>query len=247
MSNLDCCQFEKLLEQAVEQRQAPGAELRDHALSCETCRTLWEEFLILEEAIPAWTAARPTVDLVDAVMHAMATDTETTTAPKKIEPLVALTVAGSQEPDAPRRRRFVLPAIATTAAALLLVSAVFYLVRPKADEPQIAAVPPDISLGRSGATPRIQLEQPPSEMTVVVADAGSAYLQLASSAASAITDGAALFPSTKLIADATPKPNPNQKSWIQKFETNLEPLQKDLGSAFEFLFEAPAPEPSPAT
>lgn len=247
MSNLDCRQFEKLLEQAVEQRQAPAVELRDHALSCETCRTLWEEFLILEEVIPVWTASRPTVDLIDAVMHAMASDAATTTAPKKIEPLVALTVTGSQEPEAPRRHRFVFPAVATAAAALLLASAVFYVVGPTADKPQIAEVRPTSSLEHSGGMQRIQLEQPPTEMTVIVTDAGSAYLQLASSAASAITEGAALLPSTKLIADATPKPNQDRKSWMQDFGKNLEPLQQDLGNAIEFLFNAPAPAPAPAT
>jgi hypothetical protein len=248
MSNFNCGQFETLLEQAVEQRQPLAPELRDHAASCVTCRALWDEFQILEEAIPAWSASAPSVNLVDSVMSGLAAERTGSKSADSIAPLVALTVADSSREEPPRRRRFLFAAAATTVAALLLVSAGFYFARPAADAPQIANTPPQIvvpNLNRPMATPPI--EQSPSEISVMVADAGTAYLQLASNAAAAVTEGVALFPSTKLVADASPKPSSNRKSWVQQFEKNLQPLQKDIGSAFEFLFEAPAPDAAPAT
>src|SRR5688572_11844230 len=126
MSNFNCGQFETLLEQAVEQRQPLAPELRDHAASCVTCRALWDEFQILEESIPSWSASAPSVNLVDSVMNALAAERTGAKSTDGITPLVALTVADSSSEKRPRHRRFLFAAAATTVAALLLVSAAFY-------------------------------------------------------------------------------------------------------------------------
>jgi len=80
---MNCEQFQKEIEWAIDERSPSaslGANLTDHAHSCETCRSAWQDFLLLESALTSWTEPVE-VDLVDRVVGAaLAEATEKPTA-----------------------------------------------------------------------------------------------------------------------------------------------------------------------
>ncbi|MGE3316786.1 MAG: hypothetical protein AB7O26_16835 [Planctomycetaceae bacterium] len=246
MSNPECREFQRALDEAIELRQPPPAALPDHAAHCESCRSRWDEYLVLEEAIPLWTAAVPPVDFADAILSELANDEINVSAgDHRAEPVVASIVTndavrgGAVRAD---RRSGDWYVTAAVAASLLIGTLVFYSSQPR--EQQVADSPPI-------QVPELRLnnvnlpEQP--EYTVLVQEAGSAYLELASDAASAIKDSAVLLSTASQVADSTPKPDRESPSWIRKVGSNLEPITSDVENAMDFLFKAPPPEPTPAT
>ena len=73
---MNCEQFQKEIERAIDERSSSAsvsANLAGHADSCETCRSTWQDFLLLESALTSWTEPVE-VDLVDRVVEAAQAD-----------------------------------------------------------------------------------------------------------------------------------------------------------------------------
>ena len=67
---MNCEQFQNEIERAIDERSSStsvSAHLAGHANSCETCRSAWQDFLLLESALASWTEPVE-VDLVERVV-----------------------------------------------------------------------------------------------------------------------------------------------------------------------------------
>ncbi|SFI77863.1 hypothetical protein [Planctomicrobium piriforme] len=69
---MNCTEFQNQLEQCVENRTAPDAELQRHAQTCgnETCQAAWADHLLLEQALSQWAPGVARVNLADQVLAA---------------------------------------------------------------------------------------------------------------------------------------------------------------------------------
>ncbi|NQV25385.1 MAG: hypothetical protein HQ518_13570 [Rhodopirellula sp.] len=75
---MNCREVCEQLESALDERRvisrqtdsAGDADVVAHAESCPDCRVLYEEHLLIESALAAWTPHRPGVDLTDRVIEA---------------------------------------------------------------------------------------------------------------------------------------------------------------------------------
>lgn len=243
MSNISCREFEGRLEEAVESRCALEPVLKAHASVCAACGALYDDYIRLEEAIPAWRAAVPAVDLAEAVLARWAFDARESQS--VLQPLISMrpTASPVRKPAAWRNR---IVWIAGAAALLILTTIIATPLRERGGNRPVADAPiQDYAIPVASTTDEALPSDP--ELSVLVRDAGSAYLDLANQAATAISGGTALLPSATLLADATPQSTSANRSWVGEFEKKLEPLSKDLGDALNFLLKAPPPEPAPST
>ena len=264
MSNILCTEFQRLLEAAVESRRTPEAALQAHAASCEHCRSLWEQYLLIDEALPEWITAVPDPDLADSVLARLAFENrEQTAAPVEIAAALstknvpdAIRVRGARAVD---RRRLLVAA--TVLAAAAVVAAVLLPLIP-ANRADVARAPgasrraPDQSAMPEPGHPSADKqplaaghrrpETEGAELTLAVRDAGAAYLGLANDAAEALTQGAVLLPpaamNSRADADDGAKP-----TWVDRVRGDLAPLAQRLEGALDFLIDAFPAEQTPAT
>jgi hypothetical protein len=73
MPSINCSEFSRLLEQAVESRLPVDApDLRGHAAECADCRAAWLDTLLVDGAVAQWMSKEkcsvPSVDLTDVVL-----------------------------------------------------------------------------------------------------------------------------------------------------------------------------------
>ena len=67
---MNCKQFQSELERAIDDRQlSDRSAVSSHADSCESCRSAWQDFLLLESALASWTEPVE-IDLVERVIAA---------------------------------------------------------------------------------------------------------------------------------------------------------------------------------
>jgi hypothetical protein len=67
---MNCEQFQIELERAIDERQlSDRPSVSGHADSCESCRSAWQDFLLLESTLASWTEPVE-VDLVDRIIAA---------------------------------------------------------------------------------------------------------------------------------------------------------------------------------
>jgi len=250
MPNLPCTEFDRRLEAAIEERRLPEAALREHAAGCERCRAAWEQYALLDEAITAWRAGVPDVDLTDSVLSRLAFDSQTT-AP-------AATVAAVHS-----RRRARWIAVASASAAALLVALLLSPLARVNDAPEVAGNQPVLpATGPANSStpeaaeplapvvavrPAVDENDDDTELTLLVRDAGSAYLGLANGAAEAVAQGAMLLPAVALVSGDGVTVDEAPASWVDQFRRDLTPIGRNIENALEFLFDAVPAEPPPAT
>lgn len=120
---MNCELFQNEIERAIDER-APSASvsanLAGHADSCETCRSAWQDFLLLESALASWTEPVE-VDLVDRVVAATLKKDQFTRIVREGEPQE--TSSKSERYPATSRRTWLT--VATVATVLLGAAFVF--------------------------------------------------------------------------------------------------------------------------
>jgi hypothetical protein len=226
MDNMNCTEFEHVLQCAVEERSEEQLrELRDHAASCKHCRAVWQEFAVLRQAIPLWKARMPDVDLVDAVMART----------HELRPLASRSTSIGW---------WVSAAVATAAACVLALA-----VWPSAPD---NAPQPDLQLADTDEpdplTAPLADEQPTQgEVGSLVRDATDPYLELAEGVTDAVRGTRKFLPATEALADneAQQEDRPSPASWINDWSQDLEPIGRDVANAMNFLLDAVPADPAP--
>ncbi len=255
MQNLHCNEFGRLLEAAVESRQPADLRLREHAAECENCRAAWEQYLILEDALRAWTTSTPEADLFEPVLSKLAYHAEDAQCgnPRARTSVVPAQQYGTEtESKSQSREKWKRSTVATIlAGAAAAVMAIVFLpatIRRSGDATTANFTIPDAA-NRGDlvavVTQSPQLED--SELTSAVRDAGVAYIGLANGAAEAVTQGAVFLSPTSTTSDSMPVDESVQPGWVDRVRTEVTPLGERLEGALDFLIDAFPTEPTPTT
>lgn len=246
---------------------------RMHLLRCDRCRSEWEAYELLEQAIASWNAEPLDVDLVDRVMsdvaaHAVAREvspqferrngqSNVLSAPVEPRPqLVGMPHAehsGSMTSSRARSWTIVM-----TVAAVLLIVAIPAL-RNRSTDPHDAApiaasdAPQPVPLPHTVTPDPVPPHAAPTDdaaIATLVREAGSAYASLASDVVLALRDAAILVPSAGLPAVPTGWPSPTTgpaELWPGELPADLQPIGRDVENALDFLWRVVPDEPAPAT
>lgn len=69
---MDCQEFQKQLDQLIENRLDVTGDVAEHGATCSesACQERWTDFVLLESAISAWKVNIPVIDLKDQILNA---------------------------------------------------------------------------------------------------------------------------------------------------------------------------------
>jgi hypothetical protein len=118
----------------------------------------------------------------------------------------------------------------------------------KGTTPQISS-PKAIRPGSASSVAEAPINKTPvsgAPVETMVQDAGSAYLNLASEAAQAVSAASVLVPRPGTAGETAPAVEQNNR-WVDDVGREFGPVSKNLSQAFEFLMEAVPTEKAPAT
>ncbi|GAB4140457.1 MAG: hypothetical protein Tsb009_09790 [Planctomycetaceae bacterium] len=262
MSKPNCNKLEEHLKSSVEHRAPIGMEtFREHLRQCQSCAQLVRAHRLLETAIQSWRTGIPEVDLTDAIMNQMQQEWEQTSS--------SISVAAEESPHTTTSlkrnerspsgtsgstgKRFHGMTMATISAACLL--ALFTLLNHPGTTPT-GSKPGELqTLALSNSTdssnPKEINENAKPEIEGLVRDMGAAYQGLAIEMKSTLSETAELFSSVSFLGEqpgnsrkkeASPDPVPSlSNEWTE----NIKPIGKEVGKAFDFLFDSiPADPPN---
>jgi len=141
---MNCQEFQRQLEQAVEHRCSPTAEVQQHGDECSqaACATAWSEFLLLDEAIAHWQS-RP-----------IGREAQTSQ-------------SDSRAPKALRRRRIITGQLAAVTLCLLAVQLNFSKQTATSNAP-VDAIVSEIHLGNSDTNTFLASHVPDMEFVTPV-------------------------------------------------------------------------------
>lgn len=252
MPDMNCTEFETQLRQLVLDRRSldegpdegSGSraefwrDLRAQANACPHCRQLWNEFALLDRALPLCRDLTPPVDLADAVISRWKNENATDDFSTKTRPPIS---GSTQSPRSTGRSAIVL--LMAIAAAVLACFAV--LITPR----QHDELPPTFPVAKNDSpdSPGSPINQratkpvktPDLNWQTMAEEAGSAYWALANDTAESLASVTVFVPARK----PAPKKQsteavPPQESWTKGIGTGLKPIGRDVGRAMGFLLDA---------
>ena len=259
MPTISCTEFSRQLSEAVETRQSVDTvALREHAASCAECRCEWLDALLVDRAVAHWPKPVAVAGLTERILSQVAAET----AAGGLEaPLITQIVPAKQAADrrmSPAGRRPKRSTAVAIGALAFCVCVMLFLSRPNprsnVGRPESASNAPSVALANgpsikaspSSSVKASSLAAVDAPVELMVADAGSAYLHLAGSAAKAVTAATVLVPPADAVSDAPPTPK-RQEPWVDGVRREIAPVTHQLGHAFEFLIQAVPEKRAPAT
>jgi len=233
---MNLVEYQSKLETMVELQQF---DQRDHleklAASSPEHQRLWDDFLILEQAIPAWTRDLPDTDLVESVLAQL-----NNAAIFPVDPLES--TEDLSAPTTPLRQHstaWIWGTCLTAALLLIAVSVSFFSDRR------------DVSHGTTIATsipnPPVS-ENPdkhaaaPHSFNQILRNAGAASWGLAQSTAGAMSEAVTLVP----VAQSTPSTSEattDESNWVDDINTEMQPIKDQINHAWNFIIHS-VPETS---
>lgn len=256
---MTCADFDAILhEQFGPTQLRDHAGLAEHTAACGTCRKLWDQQLLLAEAIGAWREQIPDVDLTAAVIAARESEAivslrqsvagelanthdaayrSTLTAVTQPAPWTAeVRTAGLTRP---RNSRHAL--VAAVAALSALVVVILALSRHDVSPPDGSIVAgQDSSTGPSERiAPRVR-DLATGQTDDADRDESTPYSDLAQLAAGAWDEVTLLVrpESTDSQRPGRGLRAPSKDGWIDGLQHQLKPIGRGLDNAFDFLWQA---------
>lgn len=220
MSNSICNKFESLLQESVESKtDALSRDLLEHAGSCETCRTLWEDLHGLDRTIDLWKEEPIRAGFTEKILAGLEED----------KPIADGTAEEKSRPRADRKKWY---------SAAVLVALLLFVVL----SPQFRFENPDP--GNSGPTPIAQTD-PTGETSGDLADVVSQFRN--ASLQFAVDAGNSAFDSTMFIPEREEWPAfgqkfvnlpANEKTVSSQLVEGFSPLGNRLDRAFQDLLDS---------
>jgi hypothetical protein len=260
---MNCQKFHEQLDAALDQRRfvssqtgsVGDADLVAHAESCADCRVLYEEHVLIETALAAWTPLRPAVDLTDKVIEvarkeglissntsaiAVSSDAKARELSSDNSPYVMVSAGPSDDSFDFLHRRSTILAMATTAVLLLIAAFIVF----RDGQNQLAKDQQPAQQLFPDRQPE-QLDEPQDQLADIghlVADAQSAWQGITRRVSHQASGLSVFVPDLKTelgISDTAGSfemipddPNPDGGSIMRK-ATQPSAVEK----AFEFLFD----------
>lgn len=231
---MQCSLFRSLLDQAVESHaDSVSEEVRTHGATCtdHACVMAWNDYRILNRALPAWKAELPQADLVDCVLAELSQtplQNEPTPVVKNSPAFNEFVETSWRDFRSPQLRSW---SIALSVAALMLLvgtvilsvpqSSDFQLVVRTRNNPTLPTVDTHRDLDDGASTPDVAVKS--------IEWVQRASTLMATAIVSIPEKGAELVP------ESSP--------WKSDWPTKLEPLRRNANAAWDsFLEKLPAPD-----
>jgi hypothetical protein len=256
---MTCADFEALLDS-----QFGPAHLHDddpaqieHAAACGTCRASLERHRLLADAIGAWRAQAPEVDLTAAVMAALELDATQTLAQSEVHsahpPSVAnpgLATAARQLSQKIPSRSLKFESLSRSRRSLLATIAVLMVLFAGTSLRNSSR--PANSVGPESAANSGRMTQPSDEQfsrrqsprlartNIVRPQQTSPYaglVQMATGAWDEVTLLVRPEPNSVPLPESAP-PERSLDGWIDGWQHRLKPIGRGLDHAFDFLWQA---------
>jgi len=196
---------------------------------------VWEDFLIVEQTVPAWKQSLPEVDLVEAVLSQLADFP----APSLVQPISGK--ASSPQRVKPRSAgRWIYASVLSVAALLLAVYINVLNDDSKLPPPTSMVVKQSIEPGQPDLSPQTNTSD--SRLNQLLRNARAASWGLAQSTAGTMTEAVNLVP----VSRSTPDSNNNmseQSNWVDDINEEMQPLKEQIGHAWNFIIHS-VPEES---
>lgn len=254
---MNCNEFQNQLAAAIEKHGPTANEriaLSVHLQSCDSadCARAWSDYELLSGALEHWREDVPQVDMKARVVLALrqpATGAGPHPTSQQLQANYAL--VREPAPSVRPRPRHSWTTFAATAAALLLLASVMTLSRPASeqlasrDKPE-SHIPPAVIAENDGTDAARVLpetaDDPPAGTEQPAHRFGSIYASIPLSASEFVTD-AVVFVVPADLTDPDEEPT-RADVWAARVGDRLEPIGRELGTAFESLLEA-VPKSSP--
>jgi hypothetical protein len=229
---MNCNEFQRQLERAVESRGPTANEVAAFARHLERCTSpqcaeRWADHERLTVATRQWQQSVPVVDLVNRVVNELRRQPSIPAADRHAVALRATygtvrtpaTSAPRRSNSRPSRRPW--PIFATAAAAVLLMTSLLTLTRPPATDVAIIVPPPQ-------TVPRDA-----EPVASPVSERSRSYASMPLSATEFMTDAVALVVPADL---SEPGEEPSRADvWADRLGQRLEPIGRELSNTFETL------------
>lgn len=230
---MECVEFEKLLQQRLDERLAPRCpELDGHAAACSNCELLLDDTLLLSRGITAWRASRPisspelTIRITEQVLAVIHDE-------QPVRTTAIRSHRDASQSTAPRTWQ-TWAALAGTVAAVWFV----FLSSPVRDQTD-RQTPAVVRVGSPGLQ-----SQPKADLGAMLVSAEGAYSHLANESLAAAQDFALLWPvrSPSSTADERrtsqaekPKAEEEESHWSPDLSDELSPISDSVEDAWNFL------------
>ncbi|QDT25920.1 hypothetical protein Enr10x_12180 [Gimesia panareensis] len=233
---MNLVEYQSKLEIMIESRHFDQrAQLEKLATSSPAHQRLWEDFLILEQTLPAWKQSLPETDLVDAVLAQLDSPSGNSGQPTTRSEQPPGSTASSQRFSAP----WIWASSLVAAALLFAVTIPFFSNRTDVDSGTTVATSTTIA-----PVPRIDEHQPPvpQDIDQLLKNAGAASWGLAQSTAGAMSEAVTLVPVTRPESRSS-EPDPTEPNWVDDINTEMQPFKDQINHAWNFIIHS-VPESS---
>ena len=232
---MNCNEFQQRLEQAVESRGPTANEVAAfarHLEHCDSqeCATRWADHERLAAVSSQWQQSVPVVDLVNRVVSELRQPSSQT--PERHAVPLRATYGVATEPTTSTRLRSnptratgpLWPALATAAAAVLLMLSLLTLTQPSTTD--VAVVEPPV--------PTEQMA--PVDESFPIPAPRRSYASMPLSATEFMTDAVVLVVPADL---SEPDEEPSRADlWADRLGQRLEPIGRELSNTFQTLLHA---------
>ena len=233
---MNLVEYQSKLEIMIEsQHFDQRAQLEKLATTSAEHQHLWEDFLILEQALPSWKRSLPEIDLVDAVLAQLESPPDNGEQPPATAEKTLAT-----DPPVPRISAPWIWGSSLVAAALLIAATLpFFSSRNGIDSSSTVATSTTLI-----PVPEPDRHQPPTQQSFdqLLKNAGAASWGLAQSTAGAMSEAVTLVPVTRPGSQATDAV-PSESNWVDDINSEMQPIKDQINHAWNFIIHS-VPESS---
>ncbi|QDV49259.1 hypothetical protein [Gimesia fumaroli] len=233
---MNLVEYQSELESMVEMRnfdQRP--RLENLAISSPEHQRVWEDYLIVEHALPAWKQALPEIDLVEAVMSQLDNTDRNNLNSSALSEASSITGRSTHA-----SARWWYGSLLTAAVILVAVSLNFPGDQPDVIPPNTIAT--NTHLFPETQTPDSKANTPNQSFNQLLRNAGAASWGLAQSTAGTMTEAVSLVPVTRPRPEST-SVLPDEPHWVDDINHEMQPLKNQISHAWNFILHS-VPEES---
>ncbi|WP_417384421.1 hypothetical protein [Gimesia sp.] len=225
--------FQSRLETMIETRNFDQrSRLEQLATSSPEHQRLWEDFLILETAVPAWQQTLPEIDLVDEVLAQLdisqLSEREEIYAPRTP---VASTGSGVRQ-----------WATSLLVVAVLLIAITVKFAGNQVEKTVPGTMPAVTGVATDSPVPAVAQLPPQRSFNQLLKNAGAASWGLAQSTAGTMTEAVSLVPVATPEPEST-EPLTRESNWVDDINLEMQPIKDQISHAWNFIIHS-VPEES---